>query len=219
MGGSFDPSVLIPYIPQFLQGTVTTLWISGLSVVLALTLGLLISLMRLSPFRPLNIFARVYTDVIRGTPALIQIFFIYYGSPSLGIKMDAWVAGVIALGINSSAYIAEIVRASIQSIDSGQTEAARALGMSGARTMRRVILPQTIVRVIPPITGEVTNLIKGTSLLSVISIGELTRVGNQIIGVTFRPIEAYLGVGAIYLIINASLTQFTVWMERRLAAN
>lgn len=217
MNGKFDLSILIPYLPDFLRGTITTLWISALALLLALVVGLGIALMRISSIKPLKLFARGYTDVIRGTPALIQIFFVYFGAPSIGIRMDAWVAGVLGLAVNSSGYIAEIVRSSIESIDHGQTEAARALGMSAARTIRRIILPQTFLRVIPPITGEATNLVKGTSLLSVISIGELTRVGNQIIGVTFRPIEAYLGVALIYLVINATLTQATIRLERRLA--
>lgn len=217
MSGGFDFSILIDYFPDFIKGTKTTLWISLLSLILALILGLLIALMRTWPLKICRIAARGYTDVIRGTPALIQIFFIYFGLPALGVQIDAVVAGVLALGINSSAYIAEIIRSAIQSIDVGQTEAANSLGMSYGRTMTRVILPQTILRVIPPITGELTNLVKGTSLLSVISIGELTRVGTQIIGVTFKPIEAYAGVAVIYFIINACLTQCTVLLERKLA--
>ena len=159
--------------------------------------------------------ARVYTDVIRGTPALMQIFFIYFGLPAIGIRLAAPVAGVLALGINSGAYISEIIRAAIQSIERGQMEAARGLGMSYRQAMRRVILPQTVRRAIPPVTGELISLVKGSSLLSVISIGELTRVGTQILGVTFRPLEAYLPVAVIYLLLNAGLTQLTILLEAR----
>ncbi len=215
MEGGFDVKLIIDYLPEFWRGTVATLWISSASLVLALALGLFVGLARISPLAPARWIARVYTDVIRGTPALIQIFFIYFGLPSLGIRLSAPVAGVLGLGINSAAYIAEIVRAAIQSIEHGQMEAARGIGMSYAQAMRRVILPQTVLRVIPPITGELISLIKGSSLLSVISIGELTRVGTQIIGVTFRPIEAYTGVGAIYLILNTVLTQLTIFLEAR----
>lgn len=213
--GGFDFKLLLDYLPEFLRGTVTTVWISFASLILALLLGLLVSLGRISPLTPARWIARIYTDVIRGTPALIQIFFIYFGLPSLGIRLDAPIAGVLGLGINSSAYIAEIIRASIQSIEHGQMEAARSMGMSYRKAMRRVILPQTTRRVIPPVTGELISLIKGSSLLSVISIGELTRVGSQIVGATFRPIEAYTGVGLIYLILNGGLTQLTIWLESR----
>jgi polar amino acid transport system permease protein len=214
--GGFDFSLIVKYLPDFLRGTVATLWISGSSLVLALAFGLIGALGRVSPLPAARSAARIYTDVIRGTPALIQIFFIYFGFPSLGIRLSAPVAGVLALGINSGAYITEMIRAAIESIERGQMEAARGLGMSYRQAMRRVILPQTIRRVIPPITGELLSLVKASSLLSVISISELTRVGTEIIGVTFRPIESYVAVGAIYLILGAVLTQLTVFLEGRM---
>src|SRR5205807_7551200 len=209
----FDLSLVSRYLPDFWRGTVATLWISGASLILALLFGLVGGLGRVSPMPGLSGIARLYTDIIRGTPALMQIFFIYFGLPAVGIRPSAPVAGVLALGINSGAYISEIVRAAIQSIERGQMEAARGLGMSYRQAMRRVILPQTVRRAIPTVTGELISLVKGSSLLSVISIGELTRVGTQILGVTFRPLEAYLPVAAIYLLINALLTQLTIHFE------
>jgi polar amino acid transport system permease protein len=217
MDDGFDVGLIIRYLPEFWRGTVVTVWVSLASLGLALLLGLIAGLGRVSPVAPARLIARTYTDAIRGTPALIQIFFIYFGLPAIGIRFSAPVAGVLGLGINSGAYISEIVRAAIQSIERGQMEAARGLGMSYRQAMRRVILPQIWRRVIPPITGELTSLVKGSSLLSVISIGELTRVGTQIIGVTFRPIEAYTAVGVIYFVLNASLTQVTILLEARLA--
>ena len=217
MGQAFDVNLVLKYLPEFWRGTLATTWISGASLALALLIGLAVGLGRISPLPALRSVARVYTDIIRGTPALMQIFFIYFGLPAVGIRLSAPVAGVLALGINSGAYISEIIRAAIQSIERGQMEAARGLGMSYRQAMGRVILPQTVRRAIPPITGELISLVKGSSLLSVISIGELTRVGTQILGVTFRPLEAYLPVAAIYLLLNASLTQLTIHLEARAA--
>jgi polar amino acid transport system permease protein len=208
--------VIVPYLPSLLKGTVTTLWLSAATLILALVVGLVVALGRLSRRRVLRTASRVYTDLIRGTPALIQIFYIYFGLPQLGINIDAIPAGIIALGINSGAYMGEIFRAGIQSIDPGQMEAARSVGMSHRQAMQVAILPQVVRRVIPPITGEATSLVKGTSLLSVISIGELTRVGQQIVGVTFRPLEAFAAIGLTYLVINVALSQLSVTLERRL---
>ena len=215
LGQGFSLTLVLKYLPDFWRGTIATVWISGASLGLALLIGLTVGLGRISPLPTLRSLARVYTDVIRGTPALMQIFFIYFGLPAIGIRLAAPVAGVLALGINSGAYISEIIRAAIQSIERGQMEAARGLGMSYRQAMRRVILPQTVRRAIPPVTGELISLVKGSSLLSVISIGELTRVGTQILGVTFRPLEAYLPVAVIYLLLNAGLTQLTILLEAR----
>lgn len=217
MGQGFDVHLVIKYLPEFWRGTLATVWISGASLALALLIGLIVGLGRVSPMPGLSGIARLYTDIIRGTPALMQIFFIYFGLPSIGIRLSAPVAGVLALGINSGAYISEIIRAAIQSIERGQMEAARGLGMNYRQAMRRVILPQTVRRAIPPTTGELISLVKGSSLLSVISIGELTRVGTQILGVTFRPIEAYVPVAIIYLVLNSGLTQLTILLEAKLA--
>ena len=209
--------VIVPYLPALFTGTITTLWLSVATLSLALVVGLVVALGRLSRRRVLRTVSRAYTDLIRGTPALIQIFYIYFGLPQLGINIDAIPAGIIALGMNSGAYMGEIFRAGIQSIDPGQMEAARSAGMSHRQAMQVAILPQVVRRVIPPLTGEATSLVKGTSLLSVISIGELTRVGQQIVGVTFRPLEAFAAIGLTYLVINVALSQLSVMLERRLA--
>jgi His/Glu/Gln/Arg/opine family amino acid ABC transporter permease subunit len=212
----FEFSIIAAYWPDFWRGTVATLQYSLLSLLLAISIGLVVALARISRARALQIVSRIYIDVIRGTPALIQIFFIYFGTPALGLNLSAPVAGVIALGVNSGAYLAEIFRAGIEGVDSGQWEAGRAIGMTDGQIMRRLILPQAAVSVVPPSTGEFTSLVKGTSLLSTVAITELTRVGQQIIGVTFRPIEAYVAVGTIYLVLNAIISQASVVLERRI---
>jgi His/Glu/Gln/Arg/opine family amino acid ABC transporter permease subunit len=217
MPGGFDWSILVTWAPEFVQGAIATLWISFFSLLLALVVGLLIGLMRIAHSKVISSIAKFYVDLIRGTPVLIQIFAIYFGLPFFGVRLPAQLAGVLALGLNSGAYIAEMIRGSLEAVEKGQMEAARSLGMSNSQAMRRIILPQTFRVVIPPITGEYNSLVKGSSLLAVISIGELTRVGQRIIGLTFRPVEAWVPVAAIYFLINFIITSLTNELERRLA--
>ena len=208
--------VLIPYLPEFMRGLEATLIYSCLSAGLAIVLGLVAALARLSEVAPLRWLARAYIDVVRGTPALVQIFFVYFGAPAVGIRISAPTAAVIALAFNSGGYLAEIFRAGITGVGVGQVEAGRSLGMSRSQTLRRVILPQAARLAVPPSAGEFTNLIKGTSLLSTISITELTRVAQQVVAVTFRPIEAYLAIALVYFLINALVSQGSIWLEREL---
>ncbi|MFI5258861.1 MAG: amino acid ABC transporter permease [Candidatus Limnocylindrales bacterium] len=210
--------VLVDYFPQFVSGTQLTLFFSAGGLLLAVVIGLFATLGRLSRLRLLRATSRAYTDLIRGTPLLVQIFFIYFGLPQFGLTLSAPEAGVVAMGVNSGAYVGEIFRGGIQSIDPGQMEAARSVGMSYPLAMRRVVLPQAIRRIIPALTGEATNLVKGTSLLAVISIGELTRVAQLITGNTFRPFEAYTGIAVVYFVINFALSQASILLERRLGA-
>ena len=211
-----DWNLLKAWGPEFWNGALSTIFISFFSLLLALFVGLIISLMRISHTKWIRAIATLYVDIFRGTPVLIQILAIYFGLPFFGIRMPAMVAGIISLGLNSGAYIAEMFRGALDSIDKGQMEAARCLGLSYSQAMRRIILPQVIRIVIPPITGEYNSLVKGSSLLSVISIGELTRVGQRIMGLTFRPIEAWLPVALIYFIINYIITRTTRVLEKKL---
>ena len=211
---AFDLSVLLPYFPEFWRGLQATLFYSVCSIGLASLIGLLTALARLSDFGPLRWIARLYIDIARGTPALVQIFFIYFGAPAIGIHLSAPTAAVIALGFNSGGYLAEIFRAGILGVDPGQVEAGRSLGMSRGQALRRIILPQGARLVVPSSAGEFTNLIKGTSLLSTISITELTRVAQQVVSVTFRPIEAYLAIAIVYFVVNAVVAQGSLWLER-----
>ncbi len=204
-------------LPLFVGGTVQTLWLSTTAFALALLIGLCLALARLSRRKSLSLGSRMITDLVRGIPALVLVLLIYFGLPQIGFDLGSALSGIIALGVNSGAYVGEAFRAGIQTVDVGQTEAARSLGMSHAQAMRRVVLPQAIRIVVPPVTNEATVLIKGTSLLSVISITELTRVGTQVMTLTFRPIEAFLTVGLIYLVINTIVSQASLRLERRLA--
>ncbi|MDE0111107.1 MAG: amino acid ABC transporter permease [Albidovulum sp.] len=210
----FDFALIVEYLPDFWRGARATIFYSLTSLGLAVAIGLVMALCRMSQFVLLRLMARGYIDAIRGTPALIQIFFVYFGLPMFGLNLSAPTAAVIALGINSGGYLAEIFRAGIMGVDSGQTEAGRSLGMSYGKTMWRITLPQAALLVVPPAAGEFTNLVKGTSLLSTISVSELTRVAQQIVGVTFRPIEAYVAIGVVYYCLNAIIAQGAVWLER-----
>ncbi len=189
-------------------------------------IGTLVGLARLSDRVVLRALARIYVDFIRGTPLLVQIFIIYLGIPSLlyvltGSRwpINVYVAGIAACGINSGAYVAEIVRGGIQSIDRGQTEAARSLGMTGAQAMRHVVLPQALKRVIPPLGNEFIAMLKDTSLLSVIGVEELTRKGQLFIAVTFAPFPVYMGILLMYLVMTLSISRLVSMMERRLAVS
>jgi polar amino acid transport system permease protein len=184
---------------------------------LALLIGLFVTLGRLNRFLPLQLLSRGFVDLFRGTPILIQIFFLYNGLPFFGLDIPGILVGIIAIGLNSGAYVAEIFRGSIEAIERGQMEAAQSIGMSYAQAMRRVILPQAFRVVIPPLTGEYNTLVKKTALLSTISIGELTRVGQRILGITFRPVEAWAPVFVLYFIINYFINRLSNLLETRLA--
>lgn len=189
-------------------------------------IGLVVGLARLSEYSFIRFLAKIYVDFIRGTPLLVQIFIIYFGIPNLlrvitgnQMPINLYVAGIAACGINSGAYVAEIVRAGMQSIDLGQTEAARSLGMTGRQTIRYVILPQAIKRMIPPLGNEFIAMLKDTSLLSVIGIEELTRKGQLFIAVTAAPFPIYAGVFLMYLAMTLTISRLLALTERRLAVS
>ncbi len=215
--GGFNWELVISWMPEMWSGAFVTVYISFFALILGLLVGLIFSMFRISHLKVFRYFAIGYIYLIRGTPALIQILFIYFGMPFFGINVQPHLAGVIALGLNSGAYIAEMIRGGLASIPKGQMEAARSLGLSNSQAMRRIIIPQTFQIIIPPITGEYNKLIKGSSLLSVISIGELTRVGQRILGATFRPIEAWIPIAIIYFIMNYIVSKASKSFEDRLS--
>lgn len=211
---TFRWDILPEAIPVLLRGAELTLILTFLSVVFGITGGLLIALARISPvviFRP---FAIAYVEVVRGTPLLMQIYVIYFVLPAVGINVNSFLAGVLALSLNAAAYISEIFRAGIESIDSGQMEAARSLGMDYRMAMRWVILPQTVRRVLPPLTNEAVALLKDSSLVSVVALSELMRVGKELATDNGSPTTIYLTVAVFYLVMTLPLT----WLVRRLEA-
>lgn len=202
-------------LPALARAALVTIQLTLLSLVLGLPVGLLMALLRLSHRRWLSLPATVYVEVIRGTPLLVQLFSVYYVLPSLGVQLGQWPAALLAFSVNSSAYVAEIFRAGIRSLDVGQMEAARSLGMSYAMAMRLVILPQATRRVLPPLTNEAIALLKDTSLVSVIALVELTREGQQLTGTLAMPMAIWPMVGLAYLILTLPLTRLAGLLESR----
>lgn len=210
-----DFTIVINNWRYFLEGAALTVQLSAIAVIAGLVLGSLFGLARISSIRPVRSLATAYVEFVRGTPLFVQILIIYAGLPSFGIKLDRFVSGVLALSINSGAYVAEIVRSGIQSIDKGQMEAARSLGMSYLQAMRFVILPQAYRRIIPPLVNEFIILIKDSSLVSVIGLSELMRRGQNISARTFYVFEVFFAVALIYFILTFTLSKFAGWLERR----
>lgn len=205
-------------LPRLWDGLQLTLQLTVLSGVFGMLLGLIMALARISRNRFLGALVAVYVTLFRGTPLLLQILFIYFALPSImDITLDAMPAGVIALSLNAGAYLTEIFRAAIQSIDKGQMEAARALGMSYGLAMRRIVLPQTFRRLIPPVMNEMAALAKDTSLVSVIALSEMLFVTQRIGAKYLRVWEVYFWAAAGYLIIVMALSVVAGVVERRLA--
>jgi His/Glu/Gln/Arg/opine family amino acid ABC transporter permease subunit len=215
----FDFALIVQGIPFLLRGAVYTVQVSVLAIVFGLALGWLLGLAAVSGVPALSAVSWAYVQFIRGTPLLIQIFLIYFGLPAVGINVPAFWSGVIALGLNSGGFQAEIVRAGIESIDRGQTEAARSIGMSRFKTLVFILVPQTIRRVLPPVTNELITLTKSSSLLSAIAALELTHAGQLIIARTFAPFEIYAAVAVIYLALVAVLSRGSAFLEKRVFVN
>jgi polar amino acid transport system permease protein len=217
----FQPSNLI------LNGVALTLGLSVVSQVLGTILGIFGALGRLSKFAPARWLAGFYVWFFRGTPLLVQIAFIYFGlgvagiyrwerHPLFDVIPGAWQAGVVALALNEGAYMTEIVRAGILSVDPGQMEAAKSLGMTYRRAMRRIVLPQAARIIVPPLGNEFNNMLKNTSLLVVISVPELYVTFSRLNGTLFAPFELFLAAAVWYLLLTTAWSIVQAWIERRL---
>lgn len=204
-------------LPYLWLGFKTTLFIFVIAIILGFIIGLIVALCRLAPFKFLKWPAKVFVDVIRGTPLLVQLFFIYYGLNTLPfIDLENTTAGIVTIAINAGAYFSEIIRAGIQSIDKGQTEASRSLGFSPLQTMRFIVLPQAFRRMLPTFTNQAIISMKDTSLLSVIGIADLTQQGEIQASATFESFAIWTMVGAIYFIVIFLLTLLASFFERRI---
>lgn len=205
------------YVPLLAKGAVTTVQLSLLSMALAVLMGLALALMKLYGPKPVALLATVYVEFIRGSPLLIQLFFIFYGLPTLGVKLQPFTAAVLGLAINYAAYEAEVYRAGIQAIPHAQMEAALALGMTRWQALRHIIIPQALRVVLPPTTNDFIALLKDSSLVSVITMVELTRVYGQLAASTYD----YLGIGLLtalmYVLIGLPFVRLSRWAEARLA--
>jgi polar amino acid transport system permease protein len=201
-------------------GALITVEVTASALGLGCVLGLLVGIGRLKPQRRVIFgICTAYLTFIRGTPLLVQLFLLFFGLPQFGILLPAFLCGVLGLGIYSGAYISEIVRGSIQSIDAGQMEAARSLGMPYRLAMRKVILPQAFVRMIPPLGNEFIALIKNSALVSLLTIDDVMHEGEKIISVSYRSLETYLVIAFIYLILTSATSFVLRRTERSLRAN
>ena len=203
----------------FLKGTSVTLLISLFGVLFGTIVGIVLALMKLSNKKVLNIISSAYIEIVRGTPLILQIFLVYHGLPKLiPMPSSRIVLGTVAVFLNSAAYVAEIIRAGIQSIDKGQTEAARSLGMPEAMTMKTIIIPQAFKNILPALGNEFIVLIKESAIISVIGVQDLMYNADTLRGTTFRPFAPLIFAGIIYFIITFSISKVLGNLERRLGA-
>jgi polar amino acid transport system permease protein len=205
--------------PYLLKGAILTIELTLCAMILALVVGLFLGLGRISKNKLIYSSVTFYIEVIRGTPLLVQLFIIYYALPDYGIYLTPFLAGTIGLGLCYAAYVAEIYRAGIQAVPKGQTEAALSLGMRKRKAMRRIILPQAVKIILPPITNNFISMLKDSSLCSVITVIELMRQAQIYVASTFRTMEVYLMVAFIYLSLAYPLSVLVSKLELRLKAN
>ncbi|WP_347490826.1 amino acid ABC transporter permease [Desulfoscipio sp. XC116] len=216
--GPIDVDFLLAILPILFKGALMTVELTVLAILFGTIIGLFVALMKISRIKLLSMIGGFYTWVVRGIPLLVQLYILYYGlAQYLDIQLSPKAAAVLGLSICGGAYIAEIIRAGIQSIDKGQMEAALSLGMSTGQAMRRVILPQAYRRLLPPMGNEFIALMKDTSLVSVITMVELMRSGILLNTTYFRSMEIYLTVGIIYLIMTTFFIYIITRLEKRLA--
>ena len=211
-----DLQYLSDLIPSMLHGTVISLELFAFTLALSLPLGLAMSLARMSSFKPLSGAMQVYIWLFRGTPLLLQLFFVYFGLGIAGYSIERFSAAILAFALNYSAYFAEIYRSGIQSIDRGQYEAAQVLGLNRRQTMIKIIFPQMLKRVLPPISNEVITLIKDTALVYAIGISELLRVAKTAAVRDFS-FDPFIVAAVFYLLMTAVIQQFFKWLEGRYA--
>ncbi len=223
--GGTDVEAYLEGVVVAARGVPVTLLISLVAIIAGLVIGLCAAMAKRSKITIVRWIGNVYVDVLRGTPLLVQVLILAYGVPQLiravsGVQFnwsDMIIVGFIACGINSSAYMAEIIRSGLQAVDVGQTEAARSLGLTNKQTMRYIIVPQAFKIIVPALGNEFVTLIKETSILSVAGIVEVTRRGTLWASQSFQSFPAYIGVAIVYLIMTLTLSRLVAYIERRLA--
>ena len=210
--------LFIKYWPLFLEGATTTVLLSFFSVIVGVGCGTLMALARLSQNKFLSKAAKVYIDIIRGTPLLVQLYLVYFGLATV-LDLNDFVSGVIAVSVNTTAYIAEIIRSGIQSVDKGQMEAARSMGMPKRMAMRQIILPQAMKNILPAIGNEFATLIKETSIVSLIGIHDLMYSSDTVRGATFTVFIPLLMTAFLYFVMTTTIAFFMDKLERKLQAS
>ena len=210
--------LIIKYWPLFLEGSTTTVLLSFFSVIVGVGCGTLMALARLSTNKFLSKAAKVYIDIIRGTPLLVQLYLVYFGLATV-LDLNDFVSGVIAVSVNTTAYIAEIIRSGIQSVDKGQMEAARSMGMPKRMAMSQIILPQAMKNILPAIGNEFATLIKETSIVSLIGIHDLMYSSDTVRGATFTVFIPLLMTAFLYFVMTTTIAFFMDKLERKLQAS
>lgn len=203
--------------PFFLEAALVTLEISALALLLGLCVAAAVAAARMSQLAPLRYLGTAYVSVFRGTPCLIQLFILYFGGPQVGIHLEPFAAGVIGLGLNIGAYMAEGIRGAIRAVDRGQTEAARTIGFSRWQTLQRVVLPQAARLMIRPLGVNTVALVKGSALVSTISVVELTYTAQRFIGSTYRPFEIFGVAALLYMVIVYGVARLVDLLDQRYA--
>jgi polar amino acid transport system permease protein len=206
---------IVAFAPSLLQGTVITIELTIISLILSLIVGMLVALGKLTHNKIINSVCNIYISILRGTPLLVQLMYVYFVFPEFGISLTAFQAAVVALSLNESAYFAETFRAGIQSVPKGQMEAAKAIGMDYSQSMRRIILPQAIKNVIPAIGNSAIILIKNSSLAAVITVAELMHNGNLLAASTYQNIQIFTMVAIVYWILHYPLAVLVDYLEKR----
>ena len=210
---------IIAFTPNLLRGTLVTIELTVISLVLSLIIGLAIALGRLSDKKIINKLCNIYISVIRGTPLLVQMMYVYFVFPQFGLSLSAFQAAIIALSVNESAYMAETFRAGIKAVPKGQLEAAKAIGMDYSLSMRRIILPQAISNVMPAIGNSAIILIKNSSLGAVITVSEVMQQGNLLAASTYQNLQIFTMVAIIYWVLHYPLAILVDYLEKRGAKN
>ncbi|MDI6712875.1 MAG: amino acid ABC transporter permease [Anaerosomatales bacterium] len=216
MGSALQWRIILNWVPDLIDAAGLTLRITTMSFAVALAIGLLVGIVRSRPHR-LNALVAAYVEFFRGTPLLVQLFFIYYGLAQVGIVMNAMTAAVVGLGLNGGAYISEIIRGALAGIEKGQYDAAHALGMSRLSTLNSVILPQALRMATPPLVNAFSAMLKDTSLVSLLAITEMMNIANQIYSRTFRAFEIFAVVALTYFVLTFAFSLLSRALERRLA--
>lgn len=214
--------LLIKYRGLFLQGAMYTVGLSFVSVLLGILIGLVLAFFRLSKVKILNLISSAYVELIRGTPLLAQIMLVKFGlydliTANTQISIPDIAIGIIAVSLNSGAYVCEIIRSGISSVDKGQMEAGRSLGMSKSMTMRLIVLPQAIKNILPALCNEFVTVIKETSIISYIGVTDLFYIANAISAMTYKSFESMLAIAFIYFVITFTLSKLVRLLERRLS--
>lgn len=215
--GAVDVNFIIQILPDLLMGAIMTIKLTFFAIVFGTLIGLFVALAKISSIKILRWIGGLYTWIIRGIPLLLHLMFLYYGLPFVGIVLPEYTVGIIGLSVCGGAYIAEIIRAGILSIDKGQMEAAISMGMSYTQAMRRVILPQAYRRLLPPMGNEFITLMKDSALVSVITMTELLRAATLKNATFFKPVESFVTAGILYLIMTTVFTTIFNRLEKRLA--